>query len=156
MTCEVLTFTFTDFKLEALTGAGAPIFSGGSAAVYADTGGLPTSYASASDDLLWLDLVPVFNPLAGDGAGSTIDVAGTITNGTFANAYFSVVGGLAMSNFDTNGELFGSDLNYNSVRGGSNAVGSLVLNGNTIPEPTSLAIFGLGLLGLAGAARRKA
>ena len=156
VTCQALTFTFTDFKLEALTGAGAPIFSGGSAAVYADAGGLPTDYASASDDLLWLELAAVVNPLAGDGVGSTIDVGGTIVGGLNAYAYFDVIGGLVASNFDTNGQLFGSDLAYNSTRGAGSESGTFGMNGNSIPEPTSLAIFALGLLGLAGAARRKA
>ena len=156
VTCQLLTFTFTDFELVNLTGTGSPIFSGGSAAVYADTGGLPTDYASASDDLLWLELEAVMNPLAGDGAGSTIDVAGNVTDGAFGNAYFNVIGGLVASNFDTNGQIFGSDLAYSSVRTGGTDAGTFIMNGNSIPEPTSLAIFALGLLGLAGAARRKA
>ncbi len=156
VTCDVLSFTFTDFKLDDLTAVGAPIFTGGSAAIYANLGGLPTSYADASDDLLWLELDAVVNPLAGDGAGSTIDVAGTVVGGLNANAYFDVVGGAAASNFDTDGELFGSDLAYSATRNAGQDTGGFIINGNSIPEPTSLAIFGLGILGLAGAARRKA
>lgn len=156
VTCQVLTFAFTDFKLKDLTAVGSPIFEGGTAGVYADTGGLATDYATASDDTLWLELAAVVNPAAGDGAGSTLDVAGNVTNGAFGNAYFNVVGGPAMSHFDTNENLFGSDISYVSARGGNVQVGTITLQGNTIPEPTSLAIFGLGLLGLAGAARRKA
>ena len=49
---------------------------------------------------------------------------------------------MTSSSFFEGGEL------YSSVSNGQLT--------NKIPEPTSLAIFGLGLLGLAGAARRKA
>jgi hypothetical protein len=49
------------------------------------------------------------------------------------------------------GELFAP-----SAFGADNsATGNGLVNGETIPEPASLAVFGLGLLGLAGAARRK-
>lgn len=74
-------------------------------------------------------------------------------------SFWNVSGGVAAEYFDTDTELFGSDLGFAAtVDFQTNQYGSGVgvASGNTIPEPTSLAIFGLGLLGLAGAARRKA
>jgi hypothetical protein len=74
-------------------------------------------------------------------------------------SFWSVTGGAAAGNFDTDNELFGSDLGFAAtVDFQNNQYGSGVgvAAGNSIPEPTSLAIFGLGLLGLVGAARRKA
>lgn len=84
---------------------------------------------------------------------------GTVDNG-LASANLQVNGGMASQNF------LDSDLAGFMLQSGSaffntltNAKYSGQGNGqvmsDTIPEPTSIAIFGLGLLGLAGAARRK-
>jgi len=75
--------------------------------------------------------------------------------------FLDVTGGLAMSNFDTNSKNNGADLQFNSsfLQAALNVpgfplFGSLDLSGDTIPEPTSIALIALGLLGFA--ARRKA
>jgi hypothetical protein len=143
--CSLLSFAFTDFLLTSLTPAGKPLFTNGKAGIYTDIDGIVNSYATASADSLWLGLEAVNNPIA----GTTIDVGGTLTGGTSAHAYFNVVGGAAMSNFNTNGQLFGSDLAYTSSRNAGATNGKAGLDGNTIPEPTTLAMFGLALLGLA-------
>lgn len=75
------------------------------------------------------------------------------------DSYWSVSGGAAAGNFDTDSILFGSDLGfaaYVDFQNNQYGTGTGTASGNSIPEPTTLAIFGLGLLGLAGAARRKA
>lgn len=73
--------------------------------------------------------------------------------------YFDVLetAGTSFSNFDTNSLLNDTDLSFGIIipaQGDNWGYGGF--QGDSIPEPTSLAIFGLGLLGLAGAARRKA
>lgn len=112
-----------------------------------------TKYAEAQDGELW-------------GAFEFDTFAVTIGNifGGFSDSTLSIVGGRAdvMAALDYNNPLFGgSDLSLtNSATFGLDAFHSTDSNGqmvgfSVVPEPTSLAIFGLGLLGLAGAARRK-
>jgi len=76
----------------------------------------------------------------------------------FINVLFSAVGGMAMDNFDTNtlnNEL--SDVFYSAtaIFEGDYAQGVGTAKGDTIPEPTTVAIFGLALMGLAAGRYRK-
>lgn len=154
VTCTELTFAYSDFEVTATTGIGAPLFTGGSLGFYvnngqrlADTTG--SLFNNASAGALWLDLV----------SSSTVgtDLTGT-ANTDGLTSYFDIVStaGTAAGNFNTNSLAYGADMAFTgNIFNGTNA-GRGEFVGNSIPEPTSLAIFGLGLLGLAGAARRKA
>ena len=91
-------------------------------------------------------------------------------NNTFGSGtgLFDVIGGMAAGNFDTNtkADFYGNPADFlftSSFQpfpgGGSTAEGfSLIstgeLSGNSIPEPGSLALFGLGMMGLASLRRK--
>lgn len=92
----------------------------------------------------------------------------TFSGTNIANSFLSgiglldVVGGFAKSNFDTNTRANGADMYFSGGLTFQHKPGSILdmsgtfsLSGDSIPTPSSLAVLGLGLVGLAGAARRK-
>jgi hypothetical protein len=151
--CE-LTFAFGGIVLGAggfdVTDSWIKIFSDSSADFVTSVG----DFVDAQDGQLWLT-----------GAFDSFNlISGTIQSG-FAEGLISVDGGLAFANFDTDGQpigLGGSDLklsssaNFLSNPKFSN-VASADLVGNTVrvSAPATLAIFGLGLIGLGASARRR-
>jgi len=115
------------------------------------------SLASAQDGVLWLKL-------AGNGnlTGLGTDI-GTGSDTGSGSALLDVVGGLAMSNFDTNTKVNGADMVFSSSfqpagfneNGIPMLTGTFDLKGNSIPEPSVLALLGVGLFGLGIARRQK-
>ena len=99
---------------------------------------------------------------------------GTTLNGTVNGGFGSISGlsgiglldatsGMAKGNFDTNTQTGGADLSFTNSftlfpvpNSPLEALGTGNFHGNTIPEPASLALAGLALLGAAVARRRKA
>lgn len=155
-------------------------FGNMSVSVFVDHGGIPFSLAggpaSASDGVLFLSLagheVVSSNGLTGE-LFTTITggILGTGSEGGNGIGLLDVTGGLAASNFDTNsflapgstGANLFADINFSSSfqpipSGGVPPYilfGSNDFSGNTIPEPGTIALMGLSLLGLGGAMRRK-
>jgi len=174
---QELTFMFYGFDDDVLTspnilGATTILSKLGHISAYLDvtpdfdgtlgTGGRTgtSAYSGATDGLLVLDLAPVDL----SGFGHTLSSGFDFLTSSGSGAMYLATTGLGAwdSVYDTNTQLYGSDLSFTfTVRDNSSpTVGNWVVRGdaggdaNVIPEPTTMLLFGVGMLGL-GAIRRK-
>ncbi len=120
------------------------------ARIYVDTTTAATtpvnSQASANnytDGQVWLDLK--FTDLAFSQGGLQFG---------FVNGHFDVIGGLAATSFNPDTLSYGGSTQFLSLNDAYSNGGNGQALGNSIPEPGSMALVGLGLLA-AGALRRR-
>jgi len=107
-----------------------------------------TELQRATDGVLFLGMKMV----------NMLEQAGFTPASGFLDSYWNATSGAAAWNFDTNTELFKTDIWFTasaSLQGSRFLSGNGTAVGDSISAPSSLAVLGLGLLGLAGVARRK-
>ena len=151
--------TFSLYGLYA-TGTGQNTFSGGFLDIYSDNNndynvdvnGANNAAATNTDlGTAWLKLQAVSSQFA----TNSPDLSNPLLSGQLT-VQWTVIGGLAASNFDTDFYQTSDVRSRASAEFINNvATGNGTINANTIPEPESLALVGLGLLGLAASRRRK-
>jgi hypothetical protein len=172
---EYLNIFYQDFKVDSISGTTAPIeilFSGGLLNIYESNSRIkPTGSYSADKAKIISTATSTFLTTTGSPIGLATDPNATlqsfINSGTLqsisagsGNGFLTVTGGTQAGNIGKDA-IAGHDLSlassFNSNHTNGYAVsGSLTLKTNpTIPEPSSVALLGIGLVGFAASSLRR-
>jgi len=155
-----LTYVFDNYVVSAFDGLNFEA-TGGTVKIYVDAANnYASTIATAEDGDLWLDLIGNSTVIGGVTLTGTIAEANT-QGGAFG--LLDVIGGSALVNFDNNTALNGADASFNASYSdsafttvdGFTKVGSSDLHATAISEPGTLALLGLGILGVCFQSRRK-
>ena len=164
--------------INILFSGGAAHFYSGAAGGFTPTGSFAVDSAFiAASGPLWMDTIGgttrtcVAADACTDGVGTAVTLESFILSGTLGavgtgtgSGFLDVTGaGLADPILDTNNQPLGgphditltSSFTSQTSTAGYAASGSLDLRGSAIPEPASLSLIGLGLLGAGFSARKK-
>lgn len=170
-----LTYSFGGIHIDGFDPTLGYIFSGGWVNIYADQAPVANFIpALAADGNLIAAQNAINNAVDGDLflslsidklAFTGFNFSPTTLGGT-VNALFSVTGGAAKKYFDTNTKALGSQTGdilytsssfFNSQTNGNINVASGTSDwlGKTVPEPETLSLLGVGLLGIGASSRKK-